>query len=226
MLTMLTMLRYSFKIIVFLTVFTVFLSISHQASAVSGQTFEEWLGALKVEAAQSGISPSVISTALDGVRPVERIIELDRKQPEGRMSFAQYRKNIVNNSRINKGRALMREHATLLAAVKQKYGVAPQYIVALWAIETNFGQNTGGFDVVTALATLAWDGRRSDFFRKELLTALQILDQGHITHENMRGSWAGAMGQNQFMPSSFIRYAVDYNEDTKKDIWHQDFKRC
>jgi len=213
------MLINNFKKILFITVFTVFLSISYRASAVSRQPFEAWLGALKEEAAQSGISSSVISMALDNIRPVERIIELDRKQPEGRMSFAKYRQNIVNDSRINKGRALMQEHAVLLAAVNQKYGVAPQYIVALWAIETNFGQNTGGFDVVTALATLAWDGRRAAFFRKELLTALQILDQGHITHENMRGSWAGAMGQNQFMPSSFNSYAVDYNEDNKKDIW-------
>ena len=102
---------------------------------------------------------------------------------------------------------------------ERKYGVPREYIVALWGIETNFGTNTGGYDVINALATLAWDGRRADFFKKEMFDALKIIDQGHITHANMKGSWAGAMGQNQFMPSSFHSFAVDGDGDGRKDIW-------
>jgi membrane-bound lytic murein transglycosylase B len=113
----------------------------------------------------------------------------------------------------------MRTHARELEIAEKKYGVPRQYIVALWGIETNFGSNTGGYDVINALATLAWDGRRSDFFYKELMHALKIIDQGHITHAQMKGSWAGAMGQNQFMPSSFHKFAVDGNGDGKKNIW-------
>src|SRR5690606_41303639 len=103
--------------------------------------------------------------------------------------------------------------------VGEKYGVQPRFIVALWGIETDFGRITGGFQVVPALATLAHDGRRSAFFRKELLDALHILDEGHVSAAAMEGSWAGAMGQSQFMPSSFRRYAVDYDGDGRRDIW-------
>ena len=111
------------------------------------------------------------------------------------------------------------EHADILDEVSKTYGVQKRYIVALWGIETNFGSHTGGFEVISALATLAYDGRRSAYFRKELLSALQILNEGHISVENMKGSWAGAMGQSQFMPSSFISYAEDYNKDGRRDIW-------
>src|SRR5690606_4138072 len=106
-----------------------------------------------------------------------------------------------------------------LEKISTQYGVQPQYIIALWGIETSYGANTGGFGTVGALATLAHDGRRSDFFREELLLALRILDEGHITPERMKGSWAGAMGQNQFMPSSFFKHAVDGDGDGKRDIW-------
>ena len=114
----------------------------------------------------------------------------------------------------------MREHAALLAEVSAQYGVPPRLIVALWGIETDFGRITGGFSVIAALATLAHDGRRSAFFRKELLLALEILEQGHIAAGEMQGSWAGAMGQSQFMPSSFQAFAIDQNGDGQKDIWN------
>jgi len=113
----------------------------------------------------------------------------------------------------------LEKHRALLEEVGKAYGVQPQYIVALWGIETNFGSNTGGFDVIDALGTLAFEGRRAEFFGKELMNALKIIDNGHITAANMKGSWAGAMGQSQFMPSSFNAYAQDYNRDGKKDIW-------
>ena len=126
---------------------------------------------------------------------------------------------------IQKGRKLLQRHYADLQAVENQYGVPKQFIVALWGIETNFGGNTGGFSVITALATMAWEGRRETFFTKELINALKIIDAGHIKGSNMKGSWAGAMGQNQFMPSSFNAYAVDGNGDGRRDIWETK-KRC
>jgi len=174
---------------------------------------------MRREAAAKGISQKTIDAALTGIQPIQKVIELDRKQPEGKWTFAQYRERIVDPVRIRRGREMMARHAAALQKIEAQYGVAPQYVVALWGIETNYGQNTGGFKIIPALATLAWEGRRAEFFKKELLNALQIIDQGHITADGMRGSWAGAMGQNQFMPSSFLAYATDGDGDGHKDIW-------
>lgn len=182
--------------------------------------FAIWLQGFRAEARQAGISQATIDAALTGIQPIPKVIELDRKQPEKKMTFAQYKKNVISQDRINKGRALLREHADELAWVERTYGVAPQYVVALWGVETSYGTNTGGFKVVSALATLAWEGRRASFFKSELLKALRIIDEGHITAAAMKGSWAGAMGQNQFMPSSFFNFAVDGNRDGHIDIWN------
>lgn len=190
-------------------------------SFAAQDTFRGWLDDTRQAALKKGISTNIVEEALhSGLSPIQRIIELDRKQPEGKITFATYRERIVNPTRIKKGREMMRKHESLLKEVGEKYGVQPQYIVALWGIETNFGSNTGGFDVVNALATLAYDGRRRDFFTAELMNALTILDQGHIKYKDMKGSWAGAMGQSQFMPSSFLAYAQDYDGDGHKDIWN------
>ncbi len=195
--------------------------LAGQSAYSSQQSFQGWLDDTRQEALRKGISPQIVNEALhSGLSPIQRIIELDRKQPEGKITFATYRERIVNAQRIAKGRQMMREHEALLNEVGAKYGVQPQYIVALWGIETNFGSNTGGFDVINALATLAYDGRRRQFFTDELMNALKILDQGHIKYSDMKGSWAGAMGQSQFMPSSFLAYAQDYDGDSHKDIWN------
>lgn len=204
--------KYVAQVIVFYLLFTI-------SSPVYAGEFDQWLQTLRAEAVQQGVSEQTLNAALKDIAPIPRVIELDRKQPESKMTFAQYRTRIVDPVRIEKGRKLRRQYADELAAVEKKYGVAPEYVVALWGIETNFGTNTGGFDVVPALATLAWDGRRGEFFRKELLLALKIIDNGHIAAGDMKGSWAGAMGQNQFMPSSFMSFAVDGNNDGRKDIW-------
>jgi membrane-bound lytic murein transglycosylase B len=188
-------------------------------SAHAAGDFPSWLRQLEAEALQKGISRDTVDMALSNITPIPRVIELDRKQPEGTMTFAKYRKNVITQDRIDKGRALYRQHRAALDRAASTYGVPAQYIVALWGIETSYGQNTGGFGVVPALATLAYDGRRSSYFRTELLDALEILDEGHINLKNMRGSWAGAMGQNQFMPSSFKRFAVDGDNDGRRDIW-------
>jgi membrane-bound lytic murein transglycosylase B len=178
-----------------------------------------WKDDFKRDAIRQGISEQVVEDALKDFSPISRIIELDRKQPEGTMTFAQYQKRVISDARIAQGRRMYNKHRDLLEKTAAKYGVPAQYIVALWGIETSYGNNTGGFSVPHALATLAYDGRRSKFFRKELINALKIIDEGHIDGAHMKGSWAGAMGQNQFMPSSFHAYAVDGNDDGKRNIW-------
>jgi membrane-bound lytic murein transglycosylase B len=209
------MLKRYFKIIPLLSVL---IGISGPAYTQT-QDFNSWLVGMRAEASRQGISQKTINAALYNINPKQRIIELDRKQPEGRKTFADYKKMIVSDSRIKRGRQMMRDYAGILQDVENQYGVPKQFIVALWGIETNYGSNTGGFGVVEALATLAWEGRRAEFFRKELMNALKIIDAGHISAASMKGSWAGAMGQNQFMPSSFNAYAVDGNGDGKRDIW-------
>ncbi len=210
------MFRNYFKKILFVIVFS---SLSIPAIAKAND-FGAWLSTMRADAARQGISQKTINATLYNIKPIHRVIELDKKQPEWKKTFAQYKKMIVNETRVKKGRRLMQDHAGALQDAENKYGVPKQFIVALWGIETNYGANTGGFKVVPALATLAWDGRRASFFRKELINALKIIDAGHITAGGMKGSWAGAMGQNQFMPSSFNAYAVDGNGDGKRDIWN------
>lgn len=178
-----------------------------------------WLAELRTEALSQGISANLFDRAFKGFSPNSRIIELDRKQPEKTLSFQQYLDKVVNQTRINQGRKLYQKHYSLLNKIGNQYGVQPRFIVALWGIETNYGGNTGGFNIIPALATLAYDGRRSDFFRDELLKALKIVSANHIALDDFQGSWAGAMGQSQFMPSSFLSYAQDYNGDGRKDIW-------
>jgi membrane-bound lytic murein transglycosylase B len=205
-----------------ITAIAIMLAAAFAAAPASAQTdpaFAAWLTELRAEAQQSGISKPTLDASFAGVAPIPRIIELDRKQPESTLTFEQYVKRIVSNARVTRGRARLQENSPLLQEVAAKFGVQPRFIVALWGIETNFGQNTGGFSVIAALATLAYDGRRSKYFRGELLEALRIVEQGHIRPENMKGSWAGAMGQSQFMPSSFVNYAYDYDGDGAKDIW-------
>jgi membrane-bound lytic murein transglycosylase B len=135
------------------------------------------------------------------------------------MTFDDYLGKIASPTRARIAAKMLVEHDEILTKVSKKYGVQKRYIVTFWGVETNFGQYLGSFNVPHALATLAFDGRRSAYFRKELLNALKILEEGHIAPENMKGSWAGAMGQSQFMPSSFLSYAVDWDGDGKRDIW-------
>lgn len=183
--------------------------------------FRDWLETLRAEALDEGISAETLDRVLPSIEePVERVVELDRSQPEFMQTFSGYMRNRISDARIDRGRALLEEHSELFARIQAEYGVQPHYLVAFWALESNFGDFTGGFSVVNALATLAYDPRRSGFFRRELITALRIIDQGHIAHEQMSGSWAGAMGQCQFMPSTFQRYAVDGDGDGRIDIWN------
>ena len=183
------------------------------------RAFLEWLDALRAEARKMGISESTLNAALNDISPVVRVIELDRNQPEFTQTFWTYLRKQVNDHRIKRGRALLSKNFDLLNNIHAEYGVQPRYLIALWGLETTFGDHLGSFRVIEALATLAYDQRRAQFFRAELLNALKIVEEGHISPDAMRGSWAGAMGHMQFIPSTFTEHAVDYNGDGRKDIW-------
>ena len=187
--------------------------------ASADDKFEAWLDTLRQDAAAAGISDATITEALSNVELREKVVKYDRNQPEFKLTYDRYMRNVVPASRVEKGKRLWEENKVLLDEISAKYGVQPRYIVALWGIESSFGKHTGGFSVINALATMAYDGRRATFFRKELLAALKIIDEGHIAYPDMKGSWAGAMGQCQFMPSSFLAYAQDWDGDGKQDIW-------
>lgn len=174
---------------------------------------------LKTRALEQGISRAVVERDLAAVKKLERVLELDRRQPEFVESFATYFERRVTEDRIRKGRQLLTQHGPLLQRIQREYGVPAQYLVAFWGLETNFGSFFGRMPVLDALATLACDARRSDYFAGELVNALRIVDEGAISAERMQGSWAGAMGHTQFMPSVFLRYAVDYDGDGRRDLW-------
>ncbi len=181
--------------------------------------FAAWLAALRQEAARRGISSATIDATLTGVSLIPRVLELERRQPELTLSVGEYLSRYVPRGRIERGRQHLTANSALLEEIGARYGVPPRFIVALWGLETDYGQRTGDFPVIGALATLAYEGRRRALFREELLAALRILDEGHAPVRNLRGSWAGAMGQSQFLPSSFLRYAVDHDGDGRRDIW-------
>jgi membrane-bound lytic murein transglycosylase B len=190
-----------------------------KAAVADDGGFTGFLAGVRTEALEKGIRPQTLDAALAGVTHIDRVIELDRKQPEFTLSFNEYLGRIVSPARVEEGRRKLAENKALLTEIERRYGVQPRFVVALWGIETNFGRNTGGMSVVSSLATLAYDGRRSKYFRTELMNALTILDQGHIAPGSMVGSWAGAMGQCQFMPSTFLKFAVDWDGDGKRNIW-------
>ena len=187
--------------------------------AAAPPDFDAWLEELRREARRRGVSRAVLDQALTGVRPLPKVIEADRRQPESRMTFIEYRDRVVSTERIERGRELLALHAPLLGRVEARYGIPAPVMVALWGIESNFGERQGTYSVFGALATLAYEGRRAKFFRGELMSALQIAQHGYADPDEMLGSWAGAMGQNQFMPSTYLGYAVDFDGDGHRDIW-------
>ena len=180
--------------------------------------FKGWLQELKTEAQGRGISSQTINRALGKVRRIPRVLELDRRQPEFTQTFWTYMGRAVNDARIKKGKALLVKHKKLLDKIYKKYGVPPRFLVSFWGLESNFGQYTGTFPVVAALVTLAHDRRRPSFFREQLLAVLKLIDQGDIAF-GTKASWAGAMGNHQFIPTTYRDFAVDSNGDGKRDLW-------
>jgi membrane-bound lytic murein transglycosylase B len=204
--------------ITFCTALAVTLTAGPRARAAT-QSFDSFLEGIRAEARRAGVSPGTLQRALSGLRPNDRVLELDRRQPEFTQTWEQYRDARLSTTRIEGGRRAFAENRSTLAAVQSRFRVDAPVVVSIWGLETNYGGFTGNFNIIEALATLAWDGRRSAYFRNELLAALRILEGGHVAPERMRGSWAGAMGHPQFMPSNFDRLAVDMDGDGRRDIW-------
>ena len=189
------------------------------AASDAKPSFEEYLKGVKQEALQEGVSEATLNAAIPTIQFQKKSVKADKNQPEKKLTLDSYLPRAVPDWKITQGRALYKENQSLLQEVAAAYQVQPRFIVALWGIETNYGRYTGNYSILSALATLAYDGRRESLFRTELLAALKILDEGHISLAQFKGSWAGAMGQTQFMPSSFLAYAQDYDGDGHKDIW-------
>ncbi|MGH9662101.1 MAG: lytic murein transglycosylase, partial [Bryobacteraceae bacterium] len=182
-------------------------------------SFAAFLTQVRTEAATRGISAATIEQAFDGLDPLPIVVERDRSQPETVLTIDQYVRRRLTKGFVATAREMRRTHRELLAKVSARYGLPADYIVAIWGMESNFGRFTGVRPVVQTLATLAWEGRRAAFFTSELFDALRIVDAGHIELASMKGSWAGAMGQTQFMPSSYLVHAQDFDEDGRRDIW-------
>jgi peptidoglycan lytic transglycosylase B len=188
--------------------------------SLAGVPFDQWLTSLRQEALARGISQSTLEAAFEDVRePEPVIVSRDRTQPELTQSLDTYLTDRLKAKVIARARDVASAHRELLERVQGEYGVPPAIMTAIWGVESNFGQFVGVRPTVSALATLAYDSRRSDLFRNELFEALTILERGLVTPANLKGSWAGAMGQPQFMPSSYLKYAVDFDGDAKADIW-------
>lgn len=190
------------------------------APMLTQKEFSACLITFSAKAKAAGISPNTINNSLAKAKLNTQVLQLDRKQPEFTTSFADYFNRRVTEQRVAQGRALLAKHKDLLTRVEQEYGVPAAYLVSFWGLETNFGSYFGNIPVVDSLATLACDTRRSNFFTIELINALRILDEGAIAPDKMKGSWAGAMGHVQFMPSSFLKNAVDFDGDHKRDLWN------
>ena len=199
----------------FTSIFVSFISFNSFAET----TFDKWLEDFKREAITKGISQLTLQV-LNDAKPIKKTIKLDRNQPEFKLTFEEYKKRIVSDYRINKAKNEFLKNKDLLDKISKKYNVQSRYIISLWAIESNFGNNMGDFNLFHTLSSLAYDGRRSEYFRSELISALIIIENEMVDNQNIKSGWAGALGQCQFMPSSYLKYAVDENKDGKIDIWN------
>ncbi|MGI4950627.1 MAG: lytic murein transglycosylase [Janthinobacterium lividum] len=189
------------------------------APALGQDSFSGFVAGVKAEARRAGISDGTLSAAFAGVAPNQRVIELDRKQPESTMGWAEFRSKILPPAKLQAARENYGREQALLSRVEARFGVDAHVILGIWGAETRFGAIRGNYNLVEALSTLAWEGRRGAYFRKELMNVLRILEAGDVTPAKATGSWAGAMGQPQFMPSSYLTYAVDFDGDGRRDIW-------
>jgi membrane-bound lytic murein transglycosylase B len=189
------------------------------ARPARADNFSGFVAGVRAEARRQGVSDATLGAAFAGVDLNQHILELFNHQPEFTLTWAEYRTKVVNETRIAAGRNAYAQNRALLAAVQGRYGVDPGVILGIWGLESNFGATMGSFRVVEALATLGYATHRGGYFRGELLAALRILESGDVAARRMLGSYAGAMGQPQFMPSSYLRLAVDFDGDGRRDIW-------
>jgi len=189
------------------------------ATAGGDPAFQQWLEQVRIEARERGIKEETLEIALTNIKPIVRVIKNDRNQPEVKQTYALYLKSRVSAWRKEKGAQMVRVHKDTLNVAAHTYGVQNRFIAAIWGMETNYGTVPLTYSVFDAVATLAYDKRRAKRFRRELFASLEILDKGFTTFDKMKGSWAGAMGQPQFMPEAYLQYAVDLDNNGQKDIW-------
>ena len=189
------------------------------STAAPPPPFNDWLATLRQEARDRGYSDELLSETLTDVSPLERVVQADRSQAELNPGFKRYLSTRLTPAMVRRGKEMSMEHGLVLGQVERKFDVQRRFLLALWGIETRYGRVTGNTPVFQALATLAWEPRRASYFRGELFDALTMVQRGHIEARSMTGSWAGAMGQTQFMPSSYLSYAVDFDGDGRRDIW-------
>lgn len=209
-----------YQLTVYATCAAVLLSLAPPAFAQQhDSTFGSCLDALGVRARNEGVDGTVVAAVLENTTRLERVIALDRSQPEFSKTFADYYDNRVTERRVEQGRALYAEHRELLTRLQREYGVPAQYLLAFWGLETNYGRHFGRIPTTSALATLACDQRRAAFFADEFVAAVKIISAGDIERQRMRGSWAGAIGHMQFLPSVFEQYAIDGDGDGRRDLW-------
>ena len=186
------------------------------ASCGSG-SFQAWLDEFKTEAAANGIAPAAIASGLNGITPDQSVLSRDHSQKVFAQSFEEFSGRMVP-PRLARGSGMMKQYGSVLGRIEQTYGVPGEVLVAIWGLETDFGVNIGKFSTLRSLATLAYDCRRSEMFRSELMDALRIVERGDLTPQEMRGAWAGEIGQTQFMPSSYIKFAVDFDQNGRRDL--------
>lgn len=195
------------------------LPLAARAARAQDQGFDRFVDGVMAEARRAGIRDATLQAAFAGVAPNNRVIELDRNQPEFKLTWPEYRAKVLPDTRLQLARQNYGRERTLLAEIQRRFAVDPAIVMGIWGVESNFGSNKGNYRLVEALSTLAWEGRRASYFRKELINALRILDNGDVGPAKLTGGWAGAMGQPQFMPSSYLAYAVDFDGDGRRDIW-------
>lgn len=192
------------------------------STAASNRAFERWIDGFRRRALSQGIRPQVFDAAFRGVRYQTDVIQRDRNQAEFTKQIWEYLESAVSETRVRNGKAALREHRRVLSEIEARYGVEAEVVVAVWGLESAYGAFRGDTPVISALATLAFDGRRGRFFEEQLIAALQILQSGDVSPREMTGSWAGAMGHTQFIPTSYLAYAQDFRGDGQRDIWSDD----
>ncbi|MDO6568689.1 lytic murein transglycosylase [Alteromonas sp. 1_MG-2023] len=190
-----------------------------QAEEKTAQGFADYVVQLKAEAQQKGFTEALLNDAFSDISFRPTVIKSDKNQPEKKITLDSYLASRVPDWKVQQAVEMYNKHRPLLEEIGQKFKVQPRFIIALWGNESNFGRIQGNYSVLSALASLAYEGRREKLFKDNLFAALTILDEGHTSVDALKGSWAGAMGQSQFMPISFLNYAVDYDGDGRKDIW-------
>jgi lytic murein transglycosylase len=193
-----------------------------QLQPVANPGFDAWVASFRGRARAQGITDSTLDVAFRGAGYLPGVVERDRNQTEFTRTLEDYLAIAASDERVSKGQAALRRHASALSAIEAQYGVEPQVVTAVWGLESFYGERRGSVPVVSAIATLAYDGRRGAFFEKQLIAALRILQNGDVTPARMTGSWAGAMGHTQFIPTSYLAYAVDFGGDGRRDIWSDD----